>query len=111
MSLTKRTIIVSTFLTPLAASAALNSLKDLLRLFMDFIQFAMAILMALLSLGVIVLTFKYINAARSGKEDKTMRDRMIWTIVGTAVVFTLWGLVRVLSSTFDIAPGIPQFHI
>ena len=46
-----------------------------------------------------------------GEESKKAKGRqfMIWGLIGLTVMFSIWGLVSILSSTFNLgAPSIPQ---
>lgn len=68
--------------------------------------------------GLALLYFLWglvIFIAKSGEESARTegKSKMLWGIVGLFVIVTLWGLVKVISSSFSIDPGgslgPPQF--
>ena len=63
----------------------------------------------LVALGVIVFVVGVIQYVIANDEEaKTKgRDRMIYGIIGLAVIVALWGLVRIVTNTFDVpAAGV-----
>ena len=50
-----------------------------------------------------------INSDDEAKKSKG-RDFMIWGIIGLTVMVSVWGLVKVVSSTFGIQNVIPQVN-
>ena len=56
----------------------------------------------LIALGVIYFIWGVITYVVSGDEEakKKGRSRMVWGIVGMAVIIALWGLVKILTNTF-----------
>jgi hypothetical protein len=63
-----------------------------------------AILPLLIAIGVVVFVWGVIQfVIASDEEAKTTgRDRMIYGIIGLAVIIGLWGLVRIVTNTFGI---------
>lgn len=63
----------------------------------------------LVALGVIVFVWGVITYVIASDEEakKSGRDRMIYGIIGLAVIVALWGLVRIVTNTFDVpAAGV-----
>lgn len=113
----KKLIILSGFvlsLSPVVALAAVidndcaSTTKDVETLF-DFLcrigqllNFAVPILIALaVLLFVIGVVFYVVGSDEAAK--KKGRDRMIYGIIGLAVILALWGLVFILIDTFGIS--------
>ncbi len=48
-----------------------------------------------------------INSDEEAKKEKG-KQFMIWGIIALAVMFSVWGLVNILGSTFGIEYAIPQ---
>jgi len=61
----------------------------------------------LVALGVIIFVWGVISyVIASDEEAKTRgRDRMIYGIIGLAVIIALWGLVKILTNTFELNSG------
>lgn len=61
----------------------------------------------LVALGVIVFVIGVIQYVIADDEEaKTKgRSRMIYGIIGMAVIVALWGLVRIVTNTFDLNTG------
>jgi hypothetical protein len=105
---------LSLFLSlPMVASAQqLGSFKELVGLALTLVGYLMQTIFALFSLGIIYTVFKYISAlnAGDGKTAGEMRLRLIWGIVGMAVLFSLWGIIYIFTHTLgwsDSLVGVP----
>ena len=63
-----------------------------------------AILPLLIALGVVFFVWGVISYVIAGDEEaKTAgRDKMIYGIIGLVVIVGLWGLVRIVTNTFNI---------
>ncbi|OGI63292.1 hypothetical protein A2818_02800 [Candidatus Nomurabacteria bacterium RIFCSPHIGHO2_01_FULL_40_12] len=63
-----------------------------------------AVLPILIALGVVFFVWGVLMYVLFDDEEakKRGRDRMIWGIIGLAVIIGLWGLVRLLTNTFDL---------
>lgn len=109
MKYTLQIFSIALLLPAVASAQGLQSFGDILTLVKNLMAMGLAILMSLLSLSSIWLAFQYIQELRAGKQNAELRERMIWTIIGTAVIFALWGLVAILTDTFGFTIGIPQF--
>lgn len=64
-----------------------------------------AIVPVLIALGVVFFVWGVIVYVVSSDEEakKKGRDRMIWGIIGLAVIVALWGLVNILTNTFGVS--------
>lgn len=113
----RKIVLTTLFATmPALASAQLlhsgDSFKDIATLVLKVINYLMQTLFALISLGIIYTTFKYINALKKG-DSKTADEYkriMIGAIIGLAVAFSLWGIITLIANTLGWGRvGIPQF--
>jgi|SRR3989344_462624 len=83
------------------AGIALGTLEGILCKVGDILNILVPILIAL---AVVIFIWGVITYVVGGDEEakKKGRQRMIWGIVGIAVIVALWGLVRVLTRTFGV---------
>ena len=63
-----------------------------------------AVIPVLIALGVVYFVWGVISYVVSSDEEAktTGRNRMIWGIIGLAVIIGLWGLVNILKNTFGL---------
>jgi|SRR3989344_1696910 len=63
-----------------------------------------ALLPFLIALGVIFFVIGVIQYVISGDEEakKKGRQKMVYGIIGLAVIIALWGLVKILTNTFGL---------
>ncbi len=69
-----------------------------------FNEILSSLLPLLIALGVVYFVWGVISfVIASDEEAKTTgRDRMIYGIIGLAVIIGLWGLVRIVTNTFGL---------
>lgn len=67
-------------------------------------QFLNSVVPVLIALGVVYFVWGVITYVLSGDEEakKAGRDRIIFGIIGLAVIIGLWGLVNLLRNTFEL---------
>jgi hypothetical protein len=95
-------ITLGTFFLPMTAFAQqLGSFRDVVGLALNIVYYLMQTIFALFSLGIVYTVYKYITALNKGdgKTAGEMRSRLIWAIVGMAVLFSIWGIVYLLANT------------
>jgi hypothetical protein len=70
-------------------------------------RFLNAIVPVLVALGVVLFVWGVITMVVANDEEaKTKgRNRMIWGIIGFAVIVGMWGLVNLLGKTFGVGSG------
>ncbi|OGI92188.1 hypothetical protein A2933_01300 [Candidatus Nomurabacteria bacterium RIFCSPLOWO2_01_FULL_46_18] len=83
------------------AGIPLGTLEGILCKVGDILNLIVPILIAL---AVVIFIWGVITYVVGGDEEakKKGRQRMIWGIIGIAVIVALWGLVRVLTNTFGV---------
>jgi len=104
-------LILAFLFLPVTASA--YGLQDVIR---DVGE--MILMLTILAMGVATLVFfwglvKFIINTGSGSEAEQAKGIMFWGIIALFVMFSVWGLVRLLQSTFQLnnssqAPGVPD---
>jgi|SRR3989344_2121440 len=64
-----------------------------------------AVIPVLIALGVIYFIWGVITYVIASDEEakKAGRDRMIYGIIGLAVIVAVWGLVKILTNTFGLS--------
>lgn len=93
----------------MAATAA-----DILKTVSDLISMVIPIIIALAIIYFLWGVLQYLMKA--GEEQEKARQQMIWGIVAIAVMVSIWGLVGILRSTFQIedntaiTPATVQFQ-
>lgn len=97
-------------LVPYMASAQGINLSYVMLYSNSFIYFINAVLVpvlfAIAFLYFVYGVYKYfILGAENDKERETGRDFVLWSLVGFAVILSVWGLVNVLVNTFNIPTG------
>lgn len=83
------------------AGVSLGTLEGILCKIGDILNILIPILIVL---AVVIFIWGVITYVVGGDEEakKKGRMRMVWGIVGIAVIVALWGLVRVLTRTFGV---------
>lgn len=68
-----------------------------------------AVIPILIALGVVYFVWGVITYVIASDEEakKAGRNRIIYGIIGLAVIIGLWGLVRILSNTFGLGNRVP----
>ncbi len=90
--------------TTCVADPTLNTSGTLFTLLCRIGQLLNAIVPVLIALGVVYFVWGVISYVVSGDEEAKSkgRDRMIYGIIGLAVIIGLWGLVNLLRNTFGL---------
>lgn len=91
------------FLLPAFAFAeVITDANSLIDLFYKYSNIAISVL---ISFAVVFIVYAIVKYAVMGADDeekrKTAKTQIIWGVIGLAVILSLWGLVRVVTRTFD----------
>jgi len=107
MKIIKKIIPFGLMAMPFAAGAV-ESANDLFNLVEEILGKLAPMLIAV---AVIILLVAIVNYIRAGEEEEK-RDKakslMIYGIIGLFVMVSLWGLVAILSGTFNLSNDIPD---
>ncbi len=92
-------------ITTSGSSSANCDLSTLLGILCRIGQILNAIVPVLIALAVVFFIWGVIGYLISGDEEakKKGRDRMIYGIIGLAVIVGMWGLVNILARTFGLS--------
>jgi len=79
--------------------------QSIIRILMDMVR-----QLSILAMGVATLVFfwglvKFILNTGSGSEAEQAKGIMFWGIIALFVMFSVWGLVRLIQNTFQIRQG------
>lgn len=113
----KKLIVLSGFvlsLAPVVALAASTSggvscysgvqVTDITTLLCKISQLLNSVIPVLIALGVVYFVWGVVSYVISGDEEakKKGRSRIIYGIIGLAVIISMWGLVGILTRTFGL---------
>ena len=59
------------------------------------------ILIAIVVILLVISAFQFAFSAGDEEKRKTARDRIIWGLVGVVIIFSIYGIVRMLAVAFD----------
>ena len=107
MKIIKKLIPFGLMAMPFAAGAV-ESINDLFNLTEDIINKLAPLLIAI---AVIILLIGIINYIRAGDDEEKRakgKNEMIYGIIGLFVMVSIWGLVAILSGTFNLSTDIPD---
>jgi hypothetical protein len=67
----------------------------------------------ILALGIVYFVWGVVQYVIRDDEEakKKGKNRMIWGIIGLAVITALWGLVNILVDTFGLYGGVPPYLV
>ncbi|RJQ30735.1 hypothetical protein C4572_03640 [Candidatus Parcubacteria bacterium] len=107
MKLLKRILPFGFMALPFVAGA-ISDLEDIF----DFADDVLSKLVPLLiAVAVVILLIAIVSYIRAGDDDEKRgkaRNLMIYGIIGLFVMVSIWGLVNILSGTFDLDNDIPD---
>jgi len=125
----KKLIVLSGFalgLAPLAALAQFSTgttggtptvctgsqITTIQQLLCKFSEILNAVLPVLIALGIVYFVFGVISYVIGSDEEakKKGRDRIIYGVIGLAVIVGVWGLVAILKNTFGLS-NVQQFNL
>src|SRR3990167_5947308 len=75
-------------------------------------QLLTTVVPVLIALGVVYFVWGIITYVISSDEEakKAGRDRIIFRIIGLAVIIAVWGLVRILTNTFGVSTATQNIN-
>ena len=100
-----------TFTGATAATCSSTGLTKIICIIQNILN---AIIPVLLALGVVYFVWGVVQYVIAGGEEakKTGKDRMIYGIIGFAVIVGLWGLVNIVVNTFNLnGAAAPSFTV
>jgi len=88
-------------------AATITDLDSLVEFFVDLINTAVPIIIALAVLYFIWGVFRYVIADDDETKAKG-KNTMLWGIIGIFVMISVWGLVNILRNTFNLDEDAPS---
>ena len=88
-----------------APSGSTNTLADLARLAVYYFNIAIEVI---LGLAVVVFIFNIYRYFFTTKENKERGMYLLWSIIGFAVILCFWGIVNLVSNTFNLNNYAPS---
>lgn len=83
-----------------SSSGPITSFQDLAKRLLDMINLVIPFIISLALLYFLINIFKLVFANDDSKGREDAKGLIIWGIVALFVMVSVWGLVRVLTSTF-----------
>lgn len=77
-----------------------SSFKDVVSYLIGIIDLAVPVLIALILVLFMWAGVRYVSRAGGGESKSAERDALLWGVIALFVVFSVWGLVRILCNTF-----------
>ena len=91
---------------PLATFAATNkTLSDLIGSAIGYLNEALALLMGFGVVAFVFFVVRYFIVANDKRAEGA--QYIMWATIAFFVIFSMWGLVNILISTFNIGTGSP----
>lgn len=105
----KKIITVLAVLVPSVtmAQGVISNASDLTMKLKDMADSFITILMALAVIFIIWHVVMYIFKSSDEEARKAHRSGVIWGIIGLAIIVSIWGLVGLLTGTFQFANNRP----
>ena len=102
----KSLIPVGLMLIPFAAGAEnVENVEDIIGVVNSILN---KLILLLIGIAVIIFSIGYIKYITAGEDPEKIaagRNMMIYGIIGLFVMVSVWGLVNVISGTFDVGTG------
>jgi len=88
------------FLPSIALAQGPENFQGLINIFIDIINRAIPVIIALATLIFFWGIARFILNAGGGKEREDAKNVMFWGIIVIFILFSVWGIVRILQATF-----------
>ena len=112
MKIIKKLIPLGLMAMPFAAGAVnVTSFDSLIVLVNDILGKLVPIFIAIAVIVLLVAIVRYITAGEDEEKRSKAKSLMIYGIIGLFVMISLWGLVAILSGTFNLDKDIPDIDL
>lgn len=85
------------------------TLKDLLGTAAGYLDIALQLLMGLAVVFFVWYVIQYFIRPGDAEKHKEAGQYLLWSLVGFFAILSLWGLVNIFSSTFNLNSNAPQW--
>ena len=83
-----------------AATLRPRNLPELVGVFVNIISLAIPVIISVAFLGFFWGIAQFILNSGNGKDVEGAKDTMLWGVIIIFVMFSVWGIIRILQSTF-----------
>ncbi len=98
-----------TLFIPFTSFAAGKTLKDVLGMVAGYLDIALQLLIGLAVVYFVYSIVKYFISPSSSENRKEAGSYVMWSLIGFAVIVSLWGIVNLLTSTFNLGSNAPAW--
>ena len=102
-------ISLAVLVIPLLTLADPVTLKSLMGVAADYLNTALKLLMGLAVLLFVWYVIQYFIKPADSKGHLEATQYVLWSVIGFFVILSMWGIVNVLSSTFNLGSNTPQW--
>lgn len=103
--------VTASVLVPAISYAASLTLKGLASIAAEYLNIALRLLMGFAVLMFVWYVIQYfIRGGESQKSRTEAGQYILWSIIGFFVILSFWGLVNILTSTFDLNSSAPTWN-
>ena len=92
-------------------AGAVSNVNDVFALAESILGKLAPMLVAVAVVILLIAILGYIKAGGDEEKKKTYKDLMIYGIIGLFVMVSVWGLVAILSGTFNLNNDIPDVNV
>ena len=93
-------------LSPVSAYATTNNLCDLAKAAVGYFNIGVIVILGLAVVVFVYNVFRYFFMDRENNTERGMY--LLWSIIGFAVILCFWGLVNIVSGTFNLNNTAPS---
>lgn len=90
---------------------AVESVDDLFNLTEGILNKMVPLLIGIAVVILLTAAVRYVTAAEDEEKKKNAKNMLIYSIVALFVMVSVWGLVNILSGTFDLENDIPSVDV
>jgi hypothetical protein len=100
--------IASLFIPAISFAATSKKLSDIFAQLAGYLNTALALLMGFAVVAFVYFVIKYFIAPNEGGDSRTEASKyLMWSLIGFFVILSMWGIVNVLTNTFDLGSNSP----
>ena len=86
-----------------------TTLKGILGVAATYMDLALKLLMGLAVVYFVYSIVQYFISPGSSEKRKEAGNYVMWSLIGFFVIVSMWGIVNVLSSTFNLGSNAPAW--
>lgn len=103
----KKLVPLGLMFMPLIAFGSGVDIFSVINIFKDILIAVIPLIIAIAVIIFLIGVIKYITSGDDEEKRTASRNMMIYGIIGIFVMVSVWGLVNILSGTFDLDEGVP----